>query len=75
MKTELLALAAFATLTLALPGCNGGEKDYGSQVTESSPAPESLDSKIKAIEDNPNIPPDAKQKAIAGLKAGGGGKR
>lgn len=75
MKKGLLALSAFVTIALALSGCgSNGEQDYGTEVTSSSPKPESLESKIKRIEDNPNMPADAKQKAIAGLRAGGGGR-
>lgn len=72
MKT-LGSLALLGILALGVIGCGSAEeKDFGGQVT-SGPSPQNTEAQIKAIQDNPNIPADAKEKAIAALQRGGGG--
>lgn len=67
MRPLLLAL----TIALLAAGCTGGEeRDYGTQVTDSSPKPKSAEEQIKEIEANPNVPPASKAAAIAGLRRG-----
>lgn len=65
MKNSNLILA---TLAFAIVGCSGG--DYGGTV-EVTPAQSAarIEDEIKKIENNPNMPPQAKQHAIAALRA------
>lgn len=70
-RTLPLVLVAFASMAL-LAGCTGGEeKDYGTQVTESSPKPESIEQQIEKIRADPKMPQAAKDAAIAGMQRSG----
>ena len=67
----VLVLALMASLSL-LAGCSGGEgeKDYGTEVTTSTPKPESVEQQIEKIKADTHMPQAAKDAAIAGLQGG-----
>ena len=62
-------LVLMASLSF-LAGCSGGEgeKDYGTEVTNSTPKPKSVEQQIEEIRADPKMPQAAKDAAIAGLQ-------
>ena len=67
-RVSFLLLLALTSLFL-LAGCSGeAEKDYGTEVTDSSPKPKSVDQQIEEIRADPKMPQAAKDAAIAGLQ-------
>ncbi len=57
-----------ALLASLLMGC-GAEQNYGGEVALTpEESQRQIDDQIKKIEDDPNMPPQAKSAAIAGLK-------
>ena len=62
-------MTLFTTMTL-IAGCSGGEgeKDYGTEVTNSTPKPKSVEQQIEDIRADPKMPQAAKDAAIAGLQ-------
>lgn len=71
-----VAILALALLAQALLGCGSsdGGQDLGTDITKNPTASKASDieAKVKAIEDNPNIPAGAKANAIAAVRANGG---
>ena len=53
-------------LSVVLVGCNGGESDLGTTVTN---PPKDSEDRIKAIENNTHMPQQAKDAAIGAIKA------
>lgn len=67
----MLSILALAVLILGAAGCNANE-DYGTKGGDTDPSAQK-----KLIEDNPNMPPQAKAAAQAQIAAhtqGGPGK-
>jgi hypothetical protein len=70
-KSAFLCVAALLTVG-CLSGCNSTPKDTGT-VETLNPAEQqkSIESQRKAVENNPNIPPDQKQKILSQMSRAG----
>ncbi|CAN5431392.1 hypothetical protein BH11ARM2_BH11ARM2_08970 [soil metagenome] len=62
-RSGVLGLVLVVAAAGFLAGCSGGN-----DVSPAKPANEVADAQIKAIEDNPNMPADQKEAALARLR-------
>lgn len=64
-KNGLKAMCAFFAMGLALYGCG---QNQGNTAPSGPPPRQTLQQKIQAIQNNPELPPPAKQAAIQKLQ-------
>jgi hypothetical protein len=69
MSKRLLSLILAVGALCVLTGCSGADGDQGVTITE----PPKMEDEIKRIQDDPNMPQQAKDMQIAQIKARAGG--
>ncbi|MDX1933265.1 MAG: hypothetical protein SFU56_11715 [Capsulimonadales bacterium] len=69
MKQPVLGCLLVAPLLVGLAGCASPDGGPGGSATAAGKKPPSVEDQIKRIENNPNMPPEAKQAALANMRA------